>query len=178
MKIHPMDSPLGPLTLAADRRGALVYVGFHRNEPRPRLLLKTEADPDLTEEPRLLDPVRRQLEAYFAGRLRVFDLPLAPRGTPFQLRVWAELTRIPHGTTISYGELARRLGNPLLTRAVGTANGANPISIIIPCHRVIGADGSLTGYAGGLPLKQALLEWEGAGTPIFEGWATREEERS
>ena len=158
--IHPFESTLGAVTLAADPAGALVYLGFRDNEPRPRLLrsLSTMA---LTDDPALLAPVRAQLEAYFRGELRSFDLPLAPHGTPFQLEVWAELVRIPYGQTISYGELARRLGNPLLTRAVGTANGANPISIIVPCHRVIGANGSLTGYGGGLPRKAELLRREG-----------------
>jgi methylated-DNA-[protein]-cysteine S-methyltransferase len=103
-----------------------------------------------------------QLEEYFSGQRRDFDLELAPQGTEFQLRVWNELTRIPYGTTISYGELARRLGNPDASRAVGTANGANPIPIVVPCHRVIGADGSLTGFGGGLKAKAALLELEGA----------------
>ncbi len=156
-----MASPLGPITLAADRRGTLVYLGFGERDPRHRLLetLDPEAA-DLALDPAALAPARRQLEAYFQGRLRVFDLPLAPRGTPFQLRVWAELQRIPYGATISYGELARRLGDPKLTRAVGAANGANPISIIIPCHRVIGADGSLTGYGGGLEVKRGLLALE------------------
>jgi methylated-DNA-[protein]-cysteine S-methyltransferase len=107
-----------------------------------------------------MDPVVAQLEAYFRGERRVFDLPLALRGTPFQLRVWAELLRIPYGATISYGELARQLGDPNLTRAVGAANGANPVSIIVPCHRVIGADGSLTGYGGGLEMKRRLLALE------------------
>jgi O-6-methylguanine DNA methyltransferase len=165
--IHPFQSILGAVTLAADPGGALVYLGFRDNEPRPRLLRSLSAM-DLTDDPALLAPVRTQLEAYFRGELRGFDLPLAPHGTPFQLQVWAELRKIPYGQTISYGELARRLGNPLLTRAVGTANGANPISIIVPCHRVIGADGSLTGYAGGLQLKRALLDLERGSGPY--GW--------
>ena len=96
----------------------------------------------------------------FAGRLRAFDIPVAPEGTPFQRSVWKQLQRIPYGETISYGELARRLGNPNAVRAVGLANGSNPISIVIPCHRVIGSNGSLVGYGGGLPIKQALLSLE------------------
>jgi methylated-DNA-[protein]-cysteine S-methyltransferase len=100
---------------------------------------------------------RCQLADYFAGTLTHFDLPLAPQGTEFQQRVWAELTRIPYGETISYGELAQRIGQPGSARAVGLANGRNPISIIVPCHRVIGANGKLVGYGGGLPRKQALL---------------------
>jgi methylated-DNA-[protein]-cysteine S-methyltransferase len=159
--LHQIASPLGPLTLAADARGTLVYLGFGERDPRHRLL--QALDPEaagLALDSGLLEPAIRQLEAYFRGELRDFDLPLDPRGTPFQLRVWAELRRIPYGTTLSYGELARRLGDPNLTRAVGAANGANPISIIIPCHRVIGADGSLTGYGGGLEVKRGLLALE------------------
>jgi len=102
----------------------------------------------------------RQLRDYFAGRRTGFDLPLAPEGTPFQRAVWRQLQDIPYGGTISYGELARRVGNPKASRAVGAANGANPIPIVIPCHRVIGADGRLTGFGGGLPVKQALLALE------------------
>jgi methylated-DNA-[protein]-cysteine S-methyltransferase len=101
-----------------------------------------------------------QLEAYFAGELTTFDMPLKLSGTHFQLRVWSELQRIPYGETISYGELARRLGNPAAVRAVGLANGRNPITIVVPCHRVIGADGSLTGYGGGLERKAWLLDHE------------------
>jgi methylated-DNA-[protein]-cysteine S-methyltransferase len=107
--------------------------------------------------------VTAQLDAYFAGERQKFDLPLAPAGSPFQLEVWAELTRIPYGTTISYGTQAQRLGKPLsASRAVGAANGQNPISVIVPCHRVIGADGSLTGYGGGLDRKETLLRLEKA----------------
>ena len=166
--IHAFETSMGPVTLAADLEGNLVYVGFRDHEPRPRLLAKVAGDRELTRDPGLLAPVRDQLLAYFRGERRVFDVPLAPRGTPFQLRVWAELVRIPYGQTISYGELARRLGDPNLTRAVGAANGANPISIIVPCHRVIGADGSLTGYAGGLDLKRTLLDLEREPGPY--GW--------
>jgi methylated-DNA-[protein]-cysteine S-methyltransferase len=108
------------------------------------------------------DEVKRQLSEYFSGRRTTFDLPLAPQGTQFQGRVWEELQKIPYGTTISYGELARRIGNANASRAVGLANGRNPISIIVPCHRVIGANGKLTGYGGGLPRKEALLAFEAA----------------
>jgi methylated-DNA-[protein]-cysteine S-methyltransferase len=107
----------------------------------------------------LKEPVR-QLRAYFAGELKDFDLPLAPKGTEFQQNVWAELCKIPYGETISYGELARRIGNPNASRAVGLANGSNPIPVVIPCHRVIGANGKLTGYGGGLPIKERLLALE------------------
>ena len=109
----------------------------------------------------LLDEARRQLVAYFAGRLRAFDLPLAPNGTEFQRRVWTELTKIPFGATISYARLARRVSSAAAVRAVGAANGRNPIPIIVPCHRVIGSDGSLTGFGGGLARKQWLLQHEG-----------------
>jgi methylated-DNA-[protein]-cysteine S-methyltransferase len=109
----------------------------------------------------LLDEARRQLVAYFAGRLRAFDLPLAPNGTEFQRRVWTELTKIPFGATISYARLARRVSNAAAVRAVGAANGRNPIPIIVPCHRVIGSDGSLTVFGGGLARKQWLLKHEG-----------------
>lgn len=101
-----------------------------------------------------------QLEEYFAGDRREFDLPLAARGTEFQHRVWAELRRIPFGETISYGELATRIGKPTASRAVGAANGRNPLPVVVPCHRVIGSDGRLTGFGGGLPTKQALLDLE------------------
>ena len=101
-----------------------------------------------------------QLRAYFAGEREGFDLPLAPRGTPFQQKVWKRLCEIPYGETISYGELAKQIGNPQASRAVGLANGSNPIPIVIPCHRVIGSNGKLTGYGGGLPIKEKLLALE------------------
>jgi|SRR3954463_10102465 methylated-DNA-[protein]-cysteine S-methyltransferase len=108
----------------------------------------------------VLAEARRQLDAYFAGELSAFDLPLDPAGTAFQVQVWHQLTCIPYGHTISYGELARRIANPSASRAVGLANGRNPIAVIVPCHRVIGADGSLTGFGGGLDRKRALLSLE------------------
>src|SRR5262249_31221022 len=107
-----------------------------------------------------LADVRAQLAAYFAGELTLFDLPLAPHGSAFQLGVWEQLRRIPYGETISYGELARRIGDQSAARAVGAANGQNPLPIIVPCHRVIGADGSLTGFGGGIATKKFLLEHE------------------
>jgi len=116
-----------------------------------------------------LPEVRRQLTEYFAGRRREFDLPLAPRGTDFQQRVWQQLLAIPFGEIRTYADVARALGQPTATRAVGNANGKNPIGIVIPCHRVIGSNGTLTGYAGGLPVKQYLLELEGARTPALFG---------
>ena len=112
------------------------------------------------EDARPFAEVLSQLEAYFAGGLTAFTVPVAPRGTPFQTRVWAALLAVPHGTTISYGEQARRLGVPNASRAVGAANGRNPVSIVVPCHRVIGGNGSLTGYGGGLERKKWLLDFE------------------
>jgi methylated-DNA-[protein]-cysteine S-methyltransferase len=148
------DSPAGPLVLAGDRYG-LHVLGF-TSGMRPFIV-----DPSWVEDrDNALGGVRRELDAYFAGRLRVFKTPLAFEGTPFQRQVWTELCRIPYGETISYMELANRIGNPKAVRAVGLANGANPIAIIVPCHRVIGANGSLTGYGGGLPIKRALLALE------------------
>lgn len=128
-------------------------------------------------EPALRDPAAaaeavRQLRAYFAGGRTAFDLPLAPRGTDFQRRVWRALLDIPPGQTISYGELARRIGRPSASRAVGAANGQNPIAVVIPCHRVVGADGTLTGYGGGLHRKRWLLEHETRAMPLFAGAAT------
>ena len=148
-----IESPLGPLLLAADETG-LHSIGFvnGRHSAHP--------DPAWHEDPKPLRETIRQLRAYFAGDLETFDLPLEPKGTTFQLAVWRKLCDIPFGETISYGELARRLGNPNASRAVGLANGANPIPIIIPCHRVIGSNGKLTGYGGGLPIKEKLLALE------------------
>lgn len=130
---------------------------------------KTRKEPgkDWVEKPQLFDRVRSQLDEYFAGRRKQFDLQLAPMGTDFQEKVWQELVKIPYGRTITYGELAKRIGNPKASRAVGLANGKNPISIIVPCHRVIGANGSLTGFGGGLEAKQYLLEHEDRHSGLF-----------
>lgn len=159
MQSHVLDSPIGPLFMAGDDRG-LRYLLFHAE--------RDTLPPDITWEPDrgALGAARRQLAAYFAGRLTTFELAVAPQGTPFQRQVWSALQRIPYGETISYLELARRIGNPKAVRAVGLANGANPISIVIPCHRVIGSNGSLVGYGGGLPIKQALLALE-RGQPML-----------
>ncbi|MCU1306360.1 MAG: ogt [Acidobacteriaceae bacterium] len=119
--------------------------------------------------------VEKQVLEYFTGKRKTFDLALAPEGTPFQQRVWQELLRIPYGETISYGELATRVGNPKASRAVGGANGQNPISLIVPCHRVIGSDLSLTGYGGGLNVKEALLKHEGARFVVSGSRAAPEE---
>ena len=148
-----IESPIGPLLLAADEMG-LRFVLFGAG---PRT---AAPEPDWEPDRGMLEEPVRQLTAYFKGTLRTFDVPIAPAGTPFQQRVWAALQQIPYGETLSYGELAHRLGNPKAVRAVGLANGSNPISIIIPCHRVIGSNGSLVGYGGGLATKQALLALE------------------
>ncbi len=146
-------SPVGPLLLAADDAGLREILFVHGRTPgHPRSTWRENAAP--------LKETMRQLRAYFAGKLENFDLPLAPQGTRFQLDVWKRLCEIPYGDTISYGELAKRIGNPKASRAVGLANGQNPIPIIIPCHRVIASDGKLTGYGGGLPIKEKLLALE------------------
>lgn len=148
-----VQSPLGPLLLTSDGSG-LTGLFFEHHVRRPPL------DPAWPRNDRFFTGVRDQLDAYFAGRLDRFDVALAPRGTAFQTRVWAALTAIPFGRTVTYGELAARLGAPTASRAVGLANGRNPISIIVPCHRVVGASGKLTGYAGGLEAKRRLLDLE------------------
>lgn len=153
MTYREVESPIGPLLLAGDA-GGLRFLLFAKGRDR------ATPQPDWEPDTRHLKESVRQLTAYFAGRLRDFDLPLAPHGTAFQTTVWQALQGIPYGETISYGELAQRLGNPKAVRAVGLANGANPIAIVIPCHRVIGSNGSLVGYGGGLPIKQALLALE------------------
>jgi len=151
-----MDSPVGRLRLIACG-DSLVGIWFERGRDAAR----SDAQLQPMSSP-LLARTRRQLEEYFRGERREFDLPLEPRGTEFQRRVWRRLTRIAYGDTTTYGALASELGNPKSSRAVGLANGSNPIPIVIPCHRVIGADGSLTGFGGGLAIKSALLELEHA----------------
>lgn len=151
-----LQSPIGEL-LAVERDGALtdLHVLAGRHVPTQAAEWRAERTP-------LLASLAVQLEEYFAGVRRAFDLPLAPVGTAFQQAAWRALLAIPYGETRSYAEQARALGRPTASRAVGAANGRNPIAIVIPCHRVIAADGSLGGYSGGLPLKQALLALEGA----------------
>jgi methylated-DNA-[protein]-cysteine S-methyltransferase len=150
-----LQSPIGRLMLASD--GAAL-TGLYMEPSR-----KTQSTDGWSENAAAppLAAALRQLTEYFAGTRREFDLPLRLRGTEFQKRVWQELTEIPYGQTWSYGELAKRINNPSASRAVGLANGRNPISILVPCHRVIGADGSLTGYGGGLERKRWLLAHEG-----------------
>lgn len=151
-----IDSPVGPLFLAASDAG-LHAVEFteHRHPVARGDGWRDGAHP-------VLDATAQQLAGYFAGTRQTFDLPFAARGTPFQRQVWDALTRIPYGRTASYVELARMVGKPSASRAVGAANGRNPLSIVVPCHRVIGASGALTGFGGGLPTKAFLLTLEGA----------------
>lgn len=144
-----IDSPVGPLLLTSDGTSLT------------RLLFAVEPDPYWSTDPcEVLDRAVTQLREYFAGERTEFDLPLDPAGTPFQLTVWQALRDIPYAETINYGQLATRVGNPRASRAVGLANGRNPISIVVPCHRVIGANGTLTGYGGGLDRKRTLLDLE------------------
>jgi methylated-DNA-[protein]-cysteine S-methyltransferase len=154
MKLVIHESPLGPLSLISDGQALAAVTFEHHSKPVPLLAEARHGGDDI------LDEARRQLDAYFAGRRRTFELPLSPRGTDFQRRVWQALRNIPFGMTRSYGHLAEELGSPKAMRAVGGANGRNPISIIIPCHRVIGASGELTGFSGGLQRKRFLLALE------------------
>jgi len=151
-----IDSPLGELFVQGD--GDFVtglYLPLHKGWQGP--------DAAWRRSDAMFAAVAEQLVAYFAGERRQFDVPLRPSGTSFQQRVWQELVKIPFGETITYAQLAQRVGKPTASRAVGNANGRNPISIIVPCHRVIGADGKLTGYAGGVDKKEWLLAWERGG---------------
>jgi methylated-DNA-[protein]-cysteine S-methyltransferase len=142
-----IETPFGPVHAAVNADGALTELKFGAAEDNGN---GTAANP----------AVRRQLDEFFAGKRTTFDLPMAPAGTEFQKRVWAELARIPYGETISYAELAKRVGSEGAARAVGRANATNPIAVVVPCHRVIGANGSLTGYAYGVELKRNLLDFE------------------
>ena len=170
MRFITMPSPVGELTLAATDAG-LAGLYFEQNKyghSESERRSWTADDGGANPASRVLARAREQLTAYFAGELRQFDLPLDATGTPFQKQVWGELRKIPYGTTWSYGELARRVGDPRKARAVGAANGHNPISIIVPCHRVIGANGSLTGFGGGLDRKQWLLAHEARQAFVLE----------
>ena len=151
---HYHRTPIGELLLAGDG-DHLSLLGF------PNGKMKRRHDSDWSNDEAPFQVVCSQLDAYFAGELKVFDLPLMPKGTKFQEAVWQALTEIPYGETWSYGQLAAHIGKPKASRAVGAANGVNPIPVIIPCHRVIGSSGKLTGFGGGLETKQALLELEG-----------------
>ncbi len=156
-RVHTViESPVGPITLVASG-GVLtgLYLDRQRHAPHPESFGETT---DTSHEP--FSEAARQLEDYFDGKRTEFDVPLRLAGTPFQRRVWAALAEIPYGETASYGQLAGRIGQPTAARAVGLANGRNPVAIIVPCHRVVGSDGSLTGYGGGLERKQYLLAFE------------------
>ncbi|TPQ17971.1 methylated-DNA--[protein]-cysteine S-methyltransferase [Streptomyces sporangiiformans] len=156
---HVIDSPYGPLTLVATD-GSLS--GLYMTDQRHRPPEETFGEPDDTPFGEVMD----ELRAYFAGELKEFTVPLRLDGTPFQRSVWEQLRKIPYGETRTYGALADALGSPKASRAVGLANGKNPVGIIVPCHRVVGADGSLTGYGGGLDRKQRLLDFE-RGSALF-----------
>jgi methylated-DNA-[protein]-cysteine S-methyltransferase len=161
------DSPCGPLLCVVDEAGAVVRIEFYKDGYSQRVVERLRAKgAEIVEDASRTAEVRRQLAEYFAGERRDFELALAPEGTPFERAVWAELSKIPFGETRSYGEIAAILGRPGAARAVGRANGANPIPIVVPCHRVIGADGSLTGFGGGLGVKSRLLELEGRALPF------------
>lgn len=163
-----MSSPVGDLMLAAtDTHLIAVRFAPHSDAEAEGNGWTRATGGTLADE--ILQQTKEQLEEYFAGERTAFHLPLAPRGTHFQLEVWSSLRTIPFGGTISYGELARRIGDPKAMRAVGAANGRNPIPIIVPCHRVIGADGSLTGFGGGIDRKRWLLEHEGAARELELG---------
>lgn len=151
-----IDSPIGKLTLVStDGSLSGLYMEQQRHRPDDTRF----GEPDA----RVFAQVEEQLAAYFTGELTTFDLPLAPAGTEFQRRVWTALREIPYGATVTYGELAAELGRPTASRAVGLANGRNPISIVVPCHRVVGSSGALTGYGGGLERKRFLLDLERRG---------------
>ena len=164
-----LSTPVGRLLVARDPAGVRL---IHFNGPAKAGPYVPKAGPYVRSRIKLavgwerhdaaFADVTAQLTEYFEGRRRAFELPLAPEGTPFQLRVWNALLDIPYGETISYGELAARIGDRSASRAVGLANGSNPLPIVIPCHRVIGSNGKLTGYGGGLPIKERLLALEGA----------------
>ena len=152
-----MPSPVGELTLVASDHGlrAILWPDDDDRVPLPEAMLEQQDRPMLTD-------AKRQLTEYFEGSRTEFDLPLDLRGTEFQKAAWQALADIPYGTTASYAEQASRIGRPTAVRAIGAANGRNPLSIVLPCHRVVGSNGSLTGFAGGLDSKQLLLQHEGA----------------
>jgi methylated-DNA-[protein]-cysteine S-methyltransferase len=157
-----IDSPIGKLKLVASPEGLVAILWDDDSPRRVRLTDLVESHSD-----RIILRTETELEEYFAGTREVFTVPLDMRGTPFQKQVWTALRNIPFGETRTYGQLAKQLGNPAATRAVGAANGRNPIAVIVPCHRVIGFSGKLTGFAGGLDAKAHLLNLEGRGESLF-----------
>jgi methylated-DNA-[protein]-cysteine S-methyltransferase len=161
MHYRYLETTIGDLLIAGDD-DALCVVGF------PEGSMRREPEPQWIYNEKPFDAACEQLTAYFAGKLTEFDLELRPGGTEFQLQVLEELRKIPYGTTVSYGDIAKRVGRPKAVRAVGRANGRNPIPIIIPCHRVIGSSGHLTGFGGGLPTKEALLRLELEHRPLLQ----------
>jgi methylated-DNA-[protein]-cysteine S-methyltransferase len=159
MVYRQIDTVVGPLLLGGDAQGLSCLEFDGAGDGRQRVA-------EAPDRAGVLDAVIEELTAYFAGQLRAFTVPVVLAGTPFQQRVWAALQRIPYGTTTSYVALARQIGSPGAMRAVGLANGANPVAIVVPCHRVIGADGSLTGFGGGLRIKRTLLDLEQGRLPL------------
>ncbi len=157
-RYNVIDSPFGPISPAVDENGAVAWIWFGAREPGPGRMIDAKATAD----------VDRQLGEYFERKRQDFDLPLAPKGSEFQHDVWKLLREIPYGETRSYGQLAKELGKPDASRAVGRANATNPIAIIVPCHRVIGTNGTLTGYAGGLEMKDSLLKFERGLVSLFD----------
>ena len=152
-----LDTPIGELLLAGED-GALAMIGF------PKGSMRRDPEPDWIYKEKPLPEARQQLQEYFAGTRKAFDLPLRLNGTEFQVSVLNALQEIPYGETVSYGEIAKRIGNPKAMRAVGAANGRNPIPIVVPCHRVIGSSGDMTGFGGGIDTKEALLRLEAENT--------------
>jgi O-6-methylguanine DNA methyltransferase len=170
LRLERWASPISTLLLVTDDNGVLRALGFADHEARMHRLLRVHCGDYTLEQSAMPASITRALDAYFDGIIDgLADLPVATGGTSFQRDVWKALRAIPAGTTMSYGQLAARLGRPGASRAVGAANGANPISIVVPCHRVIGANGTLTGYASGLPHKQWLLDHESRFAPIAAG---------
>lgn len=163
MKAGRIATPLGVAVAVVDAEGGLVRFCL----PEVQARWRPEWGPEEAWDEAAIKPVARQVDDYFAKKRREFDLPLAAKGTPFQQAVWDQLCKIPYGETISYGEMARRIGNPDAQRAVGMANNANPIGLIVPCHRVVGSNGKLVGFASGVEMKAALLRFEGPEPDLF-----------
>lgn len=163
------ETPVGPMTAVVSDAGVKSLTFGAEARALPARYDRDEASPTTERAAEILAAVEKQVHAYFAGELKAFDLPLAPDGTAFQKEVWKTLQAIPFGSTTTYGKLAEQLGDANRSRAIGAANGRNPIAVVVPCHRVIGADGSLTGFAGGLAIKRFLLDHETAQCDLFAG---------